>query len=69
MKTVLLLFGGQSSEHAVSCQSTASLIPFVDETALRIVTVGISRDGAWLMTRPAARLSSHRAAPCPVCRS
>lgn len=52
MKTVLLLFGGQSSEHAVSCQSTASLIPFVDETALRIVTVGISRDGAWLMTEP-----------------
>lgn len=52
MKTVLLLFGGQSSEHAVSCQSTASLIPFVDETALQIVTVGITRTGAWLLTEP-----------------
>lgn len=52
MKTLLLVFGGQSSEHAVSCQSAASLIPFVDEAAFRLVTVGITRAGAWLLTEP-----------------
>lgn len=50
-RTVLVLFGGQSSEHRISCLSGA----FVIETLLAaghfdVLKVGITRDGIWLLT-------------------
>lgn len=53
MKNLLLLFGGQSSEHTVSCNSAASLIPFVDRELFDLVLVGITRKGEWLLTKAA----------------
>ncbi len=50
MKNLLLLFGGQSSEHIVSRNSTASLIPFVDRSVFDLSTVGITKKGEWLLT-------------------
>lgn len=47
----MLLFGGQSSEHVVSRNSTGSLIPFVDRTKFNVVTVGITRRGEWYLTK------------------
>lgn len=51
MKNLLLIFGGQSSEHAVSRKSCASLIPYVDREKFRLSTVGITRKGEWFLTQ------------------
>ncbi len=51
MKSLLLLFGGQSSEHVVSRKSTASLIPYVDRNVFSLTTVGITKAGEWLLTQ------------------
>ena len=46
-KTVLLLFGGCSSEHDVSRVSAASVLRNLDREKYTIYTVGITKDGAW----------------------
>ena len=48
MKTIGVLFGGVSSEHAVSCLSAASIIPNIPKNKYELVLVGITRDGRWL---------------------
>lgn len=48
-KTVAILFGGVSSEHEVSCVSAASVVRSIDTTLFDVVTVGITRDGRWLL--------------------
>jgi D-alanine-D-alanine ligase len=59
MTNLLILFGGQSSEHAVSCSSAASLLPNIDKTAFQVSVVGITRDGRWYETKaPVADIAS-----------
>ena len=53
MKNLLVLFGGQSSEHVVSRNSTGSLLPSVSRSEFNVITVGITRDGAWFLTKAA----------------
>ncbi len=48
-KTVAILFGGVSSEHEVSCVSAASVVRSIDSELFDVVTVGITRDGRWLL--------------------
>ena len=43
-----LLFGGVSSEHAVSCLSAASIIPNIPRDEYELLLVGITADGRWL---------------------
>ncbi len=43
-----VLFGGQSSEHAVSLASAQSVIAALDPDAYEIVPIGITRQGQWL---------------------
>ena len=43
-----VLFGGQSSEHAVSIASAQSVIAALDPDAYEIVPIGITRTGQWL---------------------
>ncbi len=43
-----VLFGGQSSEHAVSIASARSVMAALDPDVYEIVPVGITRDGQWL---------------------
>lgn len=50
MKNLLILFGGQSSEHRVSCSSAASLIPHIDSTRFQAFVVGITQRGEWFLT-------------------
>ncbi len=50
MKTILLLFGGTNSEHEVSRSSLCSIYTILDKTKYRVHTVGITRDGRWLLT-------------------
>ncbi len=43
-----VLFGGQSSEHAVSLASAQSVIAALDPDAYEVVPIGITRQGQWL---------------------
>lgn len=47
--TVLLVFGGKSSEHPVSCLTAASVLAAIDTDHYQVVAVGITRDGRWTL--------------------
>ncbi len=46
---VALVFGGRSSEHAVSCATAAGVLRAIDRQAYDVVPVGIARDGRWVL--------------------
>ncbi|MGH1562515.1 D-alanine--D-alanine ligase family protein [Mumia sp. DW29H23] len=46
---VLLVFGGRSSEHAVSCMTAREVLAVVDRDRYEVVAVGITRDGRWVL--------------------
>jgi D-alanine-D-alanine ligase len=50
VKRVLLLFGGRSSEHEVSCLSARSVLAAVDRDRYEVFPVGITREGRWTLT-------------------
>ncbi len=45
---LVVLFGGQSAEHDVSCVSAAQLLAAVDPRRYDVLPVGITRDGHWV---------------------
>ena len=47
-KKVLVIFGGQSSEHIVSCMSAVNVINQIDRVAYDVVLTGITEEGKWL---------------------
>lgn len=47
-KRVMVIFGGQSSEHEVSRVSATSIINNMDKTKFDISLVGITKEGRWL---------------------
>ncbi len=47
MKKVLLLFGGNSSEHKVSCHSVKSIVEHIDCELFSYELVGISKENKW----------------------
>ena len=49
-KTVLVLFGGMSSEHEVSCSSAASILRNIDTEKYNVRVIGITKQGAWIET-------------------
>ena len=44
---VALVFGGQSSEHGISCLTAASVLNAIDRDRFDVVGVGISKTGRW----------------------
>ena len=46
---VAVVFGGRSSEHAISCVSAGSVLRHLDRTRFEVIPVGISADGAWVL--------------------
>jgi D-alanine-D-alanine ligase len=46
---VLLLFGGRSPEHAVSCISAGSVLAALDRSRYDVLPVGITRAGRWVL--------------------
>ncbi len=48
-ETVVVLFGGQSSEHEVSCMSAVNVIEQIDKEEYQLLLVGITREGRWLL--------------------
>lgn len=55
MARVLLLFGGQSSEHEVSCDSAVSVHDALIGAGHRVIAVGIDRKGDWYLSDIAHR--------------
>ena len=45
---VAVVYGGRSSEHAISCVSAGSILRHLDPARFDVVPVGIARDGSWL---------------------
>ena len=46
---VAVLFGGRSTEHAVSCVSAGSVMAALDPERYEVVPVGIATDGRWVL--------------------
>ena len=46
-KRVALIFGGQSSEHGISCLTASSVLKAIDKERFEVVGVGISATGRW----------------------
>lgn len=47
-KTMAVLFGGQSSEHEVSCMSAANVIDCIDTDKYELILIGITKEGHWI---------------------
>jgi D-alanine-D-alanine ligase len=46
---VAVVFGGRSTEHAISCLSAGSVLSHLDSDRFDVVPVGITPDGAWVL--------------------
>jgi D-alanine-D-alanine ligase len=46
---VAVVFGGRSSEHAISCVSAGSVLAYLDRERFEVLPVGITRDGGWVL--------------------
>ena len=51
---VVVLFGGQSAEHDVSCVTAAHVIKALDYSKYDITAVGITLEGKWVVAQPQA---------------
>ncbi len=47
---VAVVFGGRSSEHAVSCASAGLVLSAIDPDRYDVLPIGITRDGRWVLT-------------------
>lgn len=50
---LLVVFGGKSSEHSVSLVSASGVIENLDTDIYKIIKVGITKEGKWLLTEAA----------------
>ena len=49
-KKVLVLFGGESSEHDISRWSAVCVLDSIDRESYEVLTAGITRKGSWYLT-------------------
>ena len=50
-KTIALLFGGQSSEHEISCLSAANIAEQIDRSRYELLLLGITKKGHWVLVK------------------
>ena len=48
-QTVVLIFGGRSSEHTISCATAGGVLAAIDRDKYTVIPVGITRDGAFVL--------------------
>jgi D-alanine-D-alanine ligase len=53
---LVVLFGGRSAEHDVSCVTAVSVLKALDPLRYEVVPVGIDHDGRWVLADEAQRL-------------
>jgi D-alanine-D-alanine ligase len=46
---VAVVFGGRSSEHAISCLTAGSVMAAMDPERYEVIPIGIARDGRWVL--------------------
>ncbi|TDE32258.1 D-alanine--D-alanine ligase family protein [Actinomadura sp. 6K520] len=46
---VAVVFGGRSSEHAISCVTAGAVMAAIDRDRYEVVPIGIARDGRWVL--------------------
>ena len=46
---VAILFGGRSSEHAVSCVTAAGVMGAIDKDKYEVIPIGIAKSGQWVL--------------------
>src|SRR5690349_751016 len=46
---VAVVFGGRSSEHAISCVTAGSVLAAIDRDEYDVVPIGIATDGRWVL--------------------
>jgi D-alanine-D-alanine ligase len=46
---VAIVFGGRSSEHAISCVTAGSVLDAIDRSAYDVIPIGIAPDGRWVL--------------------
>jgi D-alanine-D-alanine ligase len=49
-KNAVVLFGGQSSEHVVSCMSVINVINHINRETYDLLLIGITEEGRWIKT-------------------
>src|SRR4051812_9752136 len=54
---VAVVFGGRSSEHAISCVTAGSVMAAIDRDRYEVIPVGIARDGRWVLASGDQRLA------------
>lgn len=59
-KTVVVLFGGQSSEHEISCISVQTIIKGISKERYNPILVGITKKGEWLFVNDAEEIKENR---------
>jgi D-alanine-D-alanine ligase len=47
---VAVVFGGRSTEHAISCVSAGSVLAAIDRSRFDVVPIGITAEGRWVLT-------------------
>ena len=47
---VAVVFGGRSTEHAVSCASAGLVLSAIDPDRYEVLPIGIATDGRWVLT-------------------
>ena len=47
---VAVVFGGRSTEHAVSCASAGLVLSAIDRERYDVLPIGIATDGRWVLT-------------------
>jgi D-alanine-D-alanine ligase len=53
---VAIVFGGRSTEHAISCVTAGSVLAAIDHEAYDVVPIGIAPDGRWVLESDTGRL-------------
>ena len=64
-KTIIaVIFGGQSSEHEVSCMSAVNVIQSIQETQYDLLLIGITKEGRWLKVEQVSDIISGEQSRC-----
>jgi D-alanine-D-alanine ligase len=64
-KRVAIVFGGRSTEHAISCVSAGSVLAAIDRSRYDVVPVGISHEGRWVLVKDDPSLLAIRGRELP----
>jgi D-alanine-D-alanine ligase len=67
-QVVVVLFGGRSSEHSISCATAGGVLAAIDRDRFEVVPVGITREGAFTLQPDDAALFALDAESLPEVR-